>query len=689
MMEISSIGNDPYPSLITEAKVCVEKKEFTKAVEICLKIIATDPRHIEASNMLGVCYFQLGNRATALQLLLHVYSFNSSSEQIRSNIAEMMRIATLQVMGQPMSQRIRQLKKSLLYNTENISTWLNLGQMYCEVGKLDHSLLCYEMVLKLNPNHLIGLLLAAKTNAAIYRIDSALRYYQRLLALDPKNSEALVGNGQLHKMLGNDKVAEINLRQAILVNPGSLEAINALSLIYGEEGKVNESIQLFNEFKEKSSVIWQNKLFMLNYKNIPRIELFDEHVKWGIAAEKRLAPLIIKYRHLVSPLSPNTNRPIRLGFVSGDLHEHSVSYFLKSFLLRYDEKLFDVFLYNTKNIEDDQSEEFKKRCKKWVNVHTLDLEQFHQLLLSDKLHILFDLAAHTGNNRIDNFVIRAAPIQISYLGYANTTGTKSIDYRIVDEITDPTDYADSFATEKLLRLPRCFLCYTPPDYLLNSDSIKPQERKINGESRDIILGCFNNISKMSDETLSMWASIMWSCNGNRFAPSHSKRTVTLVLKSTRFNTEEVKLEFIQKLASFGIDINKVRLIKHQETTQKHLQCYQEIDIALDTFPYSGTTTTCEALMMGVPVVTLSGDRHSSNVSASLIKHIGNSSLSKNVCTDVSGYVNRVYELVNNVEMLTEMKGKRLREAFINSQVCDAASYAKNMSDLLASLVPVP
>jgi predicted O-linked N-acetylglucosamine transferase (SPINDLY family) len=293
---------------------------------------------------------------------------------------------------------------------------------------------------------------------------------------------------------------------------------------------------------------------------------------------------------------------LRVAFLSPDLRNHSVAYFLEPLLRHLDRSKFEIVLYHDHFQVDAMSERLRGYAALWRNFVGQSNLAVEKTIRADTPDILIDLAGHTGFNRLPVLARRVAPVQMSYLGYPNTTGLRTMDYRLVDAITDPSDHDQSFHTEKLIRFAPCAWTYQPPE---TAPEPAPPS------AGPLTFGSFNNFAKVSDPTLRLWGQVLAATPGSR-----------LLLKAHSLDDPELGAIVEAKLAQLGIDRSRIELLGRTPNLQAHLALYQRVDVALDTFPYHGTTTTCEALWMGVPVVTLLGDRHAARVSASLLTAAG-------------------------------------------------------------------
>ncbi|MDR0303886.1 MAG: hypothetical protein LBH98_03825, partial [Chitinispirillales bacterium] len=252
----------------------------------------------------------------------------------------------------------------------------------------------------------------------------------------------------------------------------------------------------------------------------------------------------------------------------------------------------------------------------------------------------------------------------NYCGYPNTTGLKSIDYRITDNVCEPDD-AQNYHSEKLFKMDECFLCYSVFGKQLSNFSLK------NLQNRPIVFGSFNNLSKMTKKTIELWCKVTLSVPDSK-----------LVIKDRKFNDPETKAITLSRFAENGLCADRITILEYSLNQGEHLEQYNKIDIALDSFPYNGTTTTCDSLYMGVPVITILGDRHVSRVSASLLNAVG---LDELIAKDEEDFVKIAADLAGNPERLTEIK-KNLRENMIKSPLMDKKSFTERWQNAILEMI---
>ena len=350
-------------------------------------------------------------------------------------------------------------------------------------------------------------------------------------------------------------------------------------------------------------------------------------------------------------------RPLRIGFISDGFRRHPVGYMVTATLENLPEDQFDLVAYTTNDYEDDITKRIMQVVNKWLPVARFSAKELEKQIKADKIDILIDLAGHMSGSRMQTIAMKPAPIIMKWVGgLINTTGVDAIDYLISDHIETPSGI-DSYYVEKLIRLPHDYICYEPPLY---APEVGPLPFDKNGY---ITFGCFNNGTKISTELLTEWADILQRVPNSK-----------LFLKSTQYNVGSLKQKIWDHLDSLGIEPSRIMI----EGPSKHtilLDTYNRVDIALDSWPYSGGLTTCEALYMGVPVVTYPGPTFAGRHSAT---HLVNAGLVELVTDSWDEFKDRVVDLSNDIDSLRVIR-QNLRTIVLNSPLCDIKSFAQSFS----------
>ena len=445
--------------------------------------------------------------------------------------------------------------------------------------------------------------------------------------------------------------------RAIAANPAYTKGYYGRAQALHQLHRLPEAIAAYERFLElepSSHEARGYRLFALNHvDHVDRAQLFAEHLKYGQAVGR---PPVPDFPNDASP-----DRRLRVGILSPDLRAHSCAFFLEPLLRHLDPEQFELYLYHDHFREDAVSQRLKSLAAVWRNFVGQPARAVEAAIRADQPDILIDLAGHTGmTSRLPLFAKHLAPVQLNYLGYPNTTGLSAMHYRFTDPIVDPEGAADELATEKLVRFAPTAWAYEPP---ANAPAVNVRNTNIGG----ITFGCFNNVAKISDTTLELWGRVLAAVPDSR-----------LLLKGRGFSSEEQRQRYLPRFYAAGIPAERVEFLERTATTEGHLAVYQRVDLSLDTFPYHGTTTTCEALWMGVPVVTLMGDRHVARVSGSLLTAIGRPEWIADTADD---YVRIAAELAANPTELAAVRAG-LRDQVKNSPLGDHAGQSARFAAAL-------
>ena len=381
-------------------------------------------------------------------------------------------------------------------------------------------------------------------------------------------------------------------------------------------------------------------------------DIFAESRRWEAAHAVPRAARETHSRHDRDP-----ERRLRIGYVSPDFRSHSVSHFLGPLLAGHDRRQFEIFGYAQVAHPDIETRRLRGLADAWRSTVGMTTQAVAARIRDDKIDILVDLAGHTANSRLLVFGERPAPVQAAWLGYPNTTGSAAMDYRLTDDIADPQGPGDALHSEELARLPNGFLCFAPA---AEAPAVADPPLLANGQ---VTFGSFNNLSKVGAATVAAWAPILARVPGSR-----------LLLKGRALANEQARLRLESLFAASNIDAARLEFHAWIDSRSGHLGAYDRIDIGLDPFPYNGTTTTCETLWMGVPVIALCGDRHAGQVGASILARVGLAALSADTVDD---YVAAAVSLAGDAARLVELR-RVLRATMAASPLCDAASFTRDI-----------
>jgi predicted O-linked N-acetylglucosamine transferase (SPINDLY family) len=510
-------------------------------------------------------------------------------------------------------QAVTAFRASLELIEPNPAIWNNLGLCLIECGCSDDAHQAFSRAVALAPSspefhNNFGNLCVLR-----FEMGPAVEHFKRALELNPGYQNACINLGRAYRLCGDFENSAPLLRQAVAMDSTSPPAVD-------------------------------NLLSFLNYSEEDGAKVAAEHLRLAPSAY----PGVSSYRG-----EPHPHAKPRIGFVSPDFRTHPVAYFFEPVLKHWDWSRFDLYCYAQVSCPDKTTERLIAYGGQWRSTVGRTDAQVIQQVMDDEIDLLVDLAGYTEGHRLGVFVQKPAPVQCSWLGYPNSTGLPQIDYRITDAVADPPGMTDQFHTEKLIRLPHSFLAFMPDDTAPTAPLPKGA----------VTFCCFNNLSKISDKTLLLWAAIMTRLPACR-----------LLLKFAFLNEAFAQGVMRKRLEQHGIDLGRVDMRGFTPTKEEHLAMYGTTHIALDTYPYNGTTTTCEALWMGVPVVTLAGNAHVSRVGASILTAIGCQEL---VAEDETSYVEIAVRLAVDEAALTTYR-KTLRECMRGSCLTDTRQFASDL-----------
>jgi len=440
----------------------------------------------------------------------------------------------------------------------------------------------------------------------------------------------------------------------VRLTPQDATPLNNLAVVMKEIGELGEATRLLRrcvELKPTSLEIHSNLILTLHYDPTANADdLKSAHEGWN----SRHATPARAYVNL-----PEPGRRLRLGFVSPDLRDHVVGRALLPSFRRFDPERFELFCYGN-TMADPISEEFRARCHAWRELGTKTAEQLAETILADGVDILIDLALHTSDNRLDVFALKPAPLQVSWLGYPESSGLATMDYRLTDAHLEPsTGNRLAHPHEQAWLLPDCWTCYEPP---LGFPDVNASPA---ASARPFTYGSFNNNCKINGDVLDAWARILLATPGSRLK--------LLAKQGTH------RRRFVDELVRRGVEAERIQFADYvpaaADLSQGGLLArYHDIDVALDTFPYGGMTTTLDALWMGVPVVSLIGERNLGRAGLSLLSNVG---LSEFATKDADGYVDVAVKLAHDLPRLADLRAS-LRERMRASPILDAAGYTRKV-----------
>jgi len=506
-------------------------------------------------------------------------------------------------------------RSAIAVTPDHVEAHNNLGATLADAGRLDEAAACYREAIRLRPTHALAYNNLGNLLRETGAHEEAEKLYRQALALRSDLAEVWGHHANSLLDLGRLEEAEIDYRRALELSPG----------LAGTRS---------------------NLLLLLNYRTgLAPAALRAEAESYGRVVD---APARAR-----TPRAPRTGRRLRVGYVSGDFRLHSVAFFFAPVLEHHDRTRYEITCYQCSPRSDAMTEALRKRSEHWREAWRLDDVALDSVIRDDGIDILVDLSGHTAENRLPVFARRPAPLQATWLGYPGTTGVAEIDFRITDAVVDPPGASDAAYTEHLYRLPRPMWCFRP-------DPRMPDVGPLPARNRPPTFGSFNYFPKLNDCVLVVWAGVLREVPNSR-------------LVITRVPGPDSARRLTSKFAGLGVDPRRLDL--HGVLDRDRLaSVIAGVDIALDPFPYAGTTTTCEALWMGLPVVSLAGVTTAARSGASLLSAVG---LTDCVADSVDAYAAIARRLALDLEGLTRIRAT-LRSRFAASLLRDDIGFTRDL-----------
>jgi protein O-GlcNAc transferase len=504
-----------------------------------------------------------------------------------------------------------------------------------------------------------ALMMTEQAQAAAQRHREALRSQPRGPMAGPAKIGLTLALVRMHCL---EEAVEIG-REAVALMPDAMQAWGNHYSSLRDSGRIEEGLTALREATRRlprEAALLSHLIAGLNYSSA-------SDPAEGRALADRFGVLMGPEGRYAFTNPRDPERPLRIALLSNDLRTHSVAFFVEPILRGLDRQRCSVTIYSTAPTrsggEDPISLRLRELADQWHEVSGVASDDLVRRIRADAIDVLLELNGHTHGHRLDALARRAAPVQATYLGYPGTTGIPAIDARFVDAITDPPG-SEPWASELLVRLPGCFLCYAP---LVDAGEVTPAPSLATGH---VTFGSFNSMPKLTPEVLKTWARVLSAAASS-----------TLLLKNRAMADPRVAARVRGELSALGVAPDRVEAAGHRPTQAEHLREYARVDIALDTFPYNGTTTTCEALWMGVPVVSVMGRTHAGRVGASLLSCVG---LGELVARDADEYVTIATGLAGDVGRRASLRGS-LRERMRGSPLMDAQAFARGFEGAIRSL----
>ncbi|WP_423066465.1 tetratricopeptide repeat protein [Devosia sp. CN2-171] len=614
--------------------------------------IGVDPEHADALHMLGVAHMQKGDPGQAAKLIRRAIRVRPDDARAHSNLASAL------IAASRFDEAIEIARRATELDPGSADALGNLGTALIRRNRYSEAIEPLRQALALQPGR-AGLHSALGAALGVLRdYEPALESHRRAIELAPDRPQFRNNMAATLRMAGLKGEAEAMLRAIVEEGNTDPDYFASLANLLRRQGRIAEAVDVLQQIEvpEARAVIDGSLTFLRNYTNSVTV---SEQLEQARQAAARQTTGI--ERMAASTVDRNPGRRLKVGLVSSDFRHHAVALFLLGVVRQIDTKQVELFAYSGTDTGDDVNLAFKQAILNWRGTSSLVDSELAEQIRRDRIDVLIDLSGPTKGGRLGAFARKPAPVSAIWLGYSGTTGHEAVDYILGDAEVLPDGVEQS--TEEPWRLPDAYLCFQPTE---DPPPIGPLPALGNGR---ITFGSFNNLDKVSAATLDVWTAVLTAVPDSR-----------LVMKAQQ-GSSGAGDTIIDGLVQRGVARNRIGMLEWVPGWCEHLPLYDKVDIGLDPFPYNGTTTTCESLLMGVPVVTLRGDRFISRVGATLMHNIG---LDDWIADSVVDYVELAVTKAQDLETLGTLRAE-LRQQFLSSPLCDTRRFARNFEAALRGM----
>jgi protein O-GlcNAc transferase len=609
--------------------------------------VRVEPEYADAHRNLGLVLRAQGRLDEAAECHAEAARLKPQDHDIQ------MALANVLAMQGKLSEAMAHFEAAAQARPDSTAAQIGMGIALQAHGQLDRAADCFRRAIQIDPRCASAHFYLGTVMRSQDRDFEAIGCFQDALRHDPLLVDAHLGLSSLFRQLVRPDEAVAASRRAIELAPQSAPAFAQWAMALQLQGESAAAIAAYRravELDPNDAFGHSNLLYALNFQ--PACDpaaLFAEHRAWAQRHAERLTVVAAPHENQRVP-----ERRLRVGYVSAHFREHAVSFFSEPMIAAHDHGQFEVFCYADVHRADAVTQRFQTAADQWRDITDLSDQQAAELIRKDQIDILVDLAGHIGNNRLLTFARKPAPVQVTYLGYQNTTGMSAMDYRLTDEHADPPGLTEAYYTERLVRLPRSFFCFLPPQ---PSPEVNDLPALANGH---MTFASLNHIHKLTHEAFETWARILLAVPQSRllvlaYSPGQFERNVR------------------DRMSRAGVDPGRVE-VANKRPRYEYLQLHGQIDIALDAFPFNGHTTVCDALWMGVPSIMLEGSSYASRFGGSTLLNLGLKDL---IAHRPEQYVEIAVALAGDLPRLSALR-RGLRARMQDSPLVDAIGFTRNL-----------
>ena len=590
------------------------------------EILTKDAEHPDANHLSGLISLSVGNINDANKKIKKAIKALPNEAIYYNSLGNILKIEN------KTEESARAYLLALEINPQLHEAQYNLGKIFEKLGDLEKAKYHLAEAVQVNPASYESTFSLARILVKLAKFSEAVNFFQKALAIEPSNADVL--NGLAFAL---EKARRLNdsiqlFERSIALKPNSVATLGNLGHALLSSGRAAEAINYFKrclEIEPGNQIIWDRYLFSLVFsEGTDRKIIFEENKRWAATIEDKITDLTVFSNSYLNP-----DKKIKIGYYSKEFYSHVTSLFFETLLKYHNHTGFEIHCYSDCIKPDKVTAYLEKKSDFWWDVSQIEPNLIAQKVRSDHIDIFVGTTNFLSSNRIVS-AHQPAPIVVSYMNQVSSTGLSIVDYLITDEYISPTGISDNFFTERLIRLPD-FICYCPPE---TEVPITPSPVLKNGY---VTFGCFNNLAKINQNVVTKWSDILLSVPDSRIR-----------LMAGGFNDKTMQARYLNLFMECGIDQNRIDLVGMILGREEYLRQYNLIDIALDTFPFTGGTVTDEAIYMSVPLVSLSGDIEMGCMSKSKLSRLN---LYELIACTVDEYVEIAVNLANDVEKIRKFK----------------------------------
>lgn len=627
----------------------VMRKALAEAEPLLVRAIAGNPNFVDARVMLSAVLESKGRLADAAMELEKALQIQPDYFGALQNYAEV--LFKLKRTDDAVSAQ----RRAVAVKPHDFAANFKLATLLLQLERGREAKQHFQEALRVNPDSLESRVGLVNIHLEQNELDAAAQQAEAVLRQRPDWVDLLFDYGLVLKRMNRNAEAETVFRRAIGLDKTYTRAYQMLGAVLTVQSRIRDALEVFETGRQHCSDAFElesAEIFALNcVEDISTDDLFARHVDFGKKIEAHYAPRFENFTNVRDP-----GRRLRIGYVSGDFQYHVVPLFLLPLLEERDRSAVEVYCYATGDTDDAYTERLRRLADVWRPAARMTPEDVANAIHGDGIDVLIDLAGHSGAPNLRVFAQRPAPVQATWVGYLNTTGLTRIHYRISDEQCDPEGLTDRHHTEKIVRLPHSQWCYRPFEEV----AYEPEAACV--KNGYVTFGSFNQTFKISSEVRALWGRILTQVPDSRFV------VVGVV-------NDRAREDLLRDLENNGVDRARITMAPYLPV-KDYYRWYNRVDIALDTMPFSGGTTTCDALWMGTPVVTMPGVRSWSRSAGSILTTLG---LEDWIAESPEDYVRLAVHFARNPALIAGLH-KSLRSRMLDSPLTDKRQFARDMEN---------